>query len=1745
MRINGKRIWALVLSLAILCTLLPAGTVLAAEELDYAAVDAVFELIDQVEAGPEKRNTTQEEKTEAAMQIVLASDSYVEDSLERSGNSFTWWTDSGIRCIYSPRMRKIRSEMTGKGEDKIENEPVATRGGTPEGNQVYLIGPYYGYDSNFTNQYKNEARRVAAAIGDTDGYTLYSGEAATIDKVAEAVSNGAVVFFDSHGTTDYENPNDEYDFITGATCSYMCLTSTAGLTTEDYEDGAAYDSEGAFVNGAAIANHMTGDSPNGLLWMAICLGMGTDGMYAPLRDKGVEVVYGYSESVTFNGDYLYEETFWEKMNTGSTVSEAVAEMKSKWGNWDWSVPIAEANGYNDGYATISEAREDFIAFPVVVSDEDSWPGQRTGSSYGADSLQNVQSTYSLGEVQEIVTPTDPRAILEEAYALGAGEELDYEATLTGKITTVTTAYNAQYGNVTVIMEVAGCEDMPIKCYRLEGSGADQIGVGDTITVTGTIVNYQHSSGDLEVEFAQGCRLVSWEDTGNGDSGSGDSGSTEPSDPFLPEGDISGSYYIAAQRNDVWFYMTNDLGTASNKRYQAEDTDMSSLPATIANPEAAKTFSVIDNGNGTYCISNEAGYLTWSAGNTGIFTSSKPEALNLDMIRNSDGTVSFTFFSGNDNADRFLSLNATAGNNYFAWYKAGQLPNLKLVPVVAGETVICQHENTTTTTVDATCTEDGSTTVTCDDCGATVSTTVIEAPGHGDENDDGICDTCQAELGTGEAITYVGVLMNTAPATGDVIFIGNGTNIMSDHASGVKMAYETGAIDGGTLTLTDTMAILEVAIDAEGYYTFYNEENHGYLTSAPAGNGLSFAEKSDYSLWTVESAGSGLFYIKNVNAAYNGNKNQSLEFYSGFTTYGHKDTAIYQMSLYKRAELSDDCQHTETTVTGAKEATCNLPGYTGDTVCASCGHLICQGEAIEAKGHTMVDGLCAVCGAATMVTAPEAGVAYKWGIEQNNLGKTLYFAGDMNGYYGATTDNYAEATDVYLEETEGGYHVTFTNAEGAKKYVNMVQSGEHNNFIIADAAETVYAYDAAYNTLTAALGEATCYIGTYGNYSTFSVSLYDKITNSFPTHFYVLDVDQGGDEPEEIIPMDAPQAEVQVNEATGAYYLTWNEDSNATAYEIYRATKKTGTYTLVDTVDGAYWEDASASVGKTYYYKVGAVNENEPGYNSQLSSPVSMTQRCVAPMVIAENDAESGRVALSWDKVNGAKKYDVYRATSPDGKYSKLTTTSKTSYTDTKGSVGVTYFYKVRAVASSSSYNSTYSFIVSGFRICATPEIKVKLDATTGKPVLSWDKVTGAVSYEILRWLPGESDAITLQQQTGLTYTDTTVPVDSYCEYMVIARGTATEFDSAVSEIAAVMTGLARVSVGGYTEEVGGKPVVEWSDAEGAVAYEVYRATKSSGTYKLVDTVEKTFYQDETASAGKSYYYKIVALGRQGRSAMSGYVKVACDCAQPELTVGVDAKTGKPKLSWNKISGAKKYEIYRASSEDGKYSKVTTTTKTSYVDKKPSLGKEYFYKIRAVASSSSYNSIYSFVESGQAVCAAPAVSVKVDSATGDIVVSWGKVSGADNYSIWRSEDVIEGGEMVEVAVQAGTKYIDTSVQAGRTYMYAVRALDEDDGLNSASGFSKTILAVCGKPALTGDRGESGKPELIWELDEEAEYYIVYRATSASGTYKEIHRTQDGYCEDTTAKSGKTYYYKIVAVAGDSKSAKSSYVKIKSK
>ena len=105
--------------------------------------------------------------------------------------------------------------------------------------------------------------------------------------------------------------------------------------------------------------------------------------------------------------------------------------------------------------------------------------------------------------------TTPEQIVNAVYDLAPGAFLDGTFTLTGVITKVDTAYSTQYKNVTVTIVVDNMTDKPVMCYRLQGTGADVIKVGDTITVSGQLKKY-HKDGQPDIpEFDAGCTLVSY------------------------------------------------------------------------------------------------------------------------------------------------------------------------------------------------------------------------------------------------------------------------------------------------------------------------------------------------------------------------------------------------------------------------------------------------------------------------------------------------------------------------------------------------------------------------------------------------------------------------------------------------------------------------------------------------------------------------------------------------------------------------------------------------------------------------------------------------------------------------------------------------------------------------------------------------------------------------------------------------------------------------------------------------------------------------------------------------------------------------------------------------------------------------------------------------------------------------------------------------------------------------------------
>ena len=116
-------------------------------------------------------------------------------------------------------------------------------------------------------------------------------------------------------------------------------------------------------------------------------------------------------------------------------------------------------------------------------------------------------------------------------------------------------------------------------------------------------------------------------------------------------------------------------------------------------------------------------------------------------------------------------------------------------------------------------------------------------------------------------------------------------------------------------------------------------------------------------------------------------------------------------------------------------------------------------------------------------------------------------------------------------------------------------------------------------------------------------------------------------------------------------------SGAIKYGIYMKNAN-GKYTWIKTVTGTSWTTGTAQYGKAYSYKVWAVGSSN-SITSEYSSAVNVTndKKLQTPSNVKIKTNKNGKFTISWNKVIGADKYEVYVLDSKTNKYKLIKTTS--------------------------------------------------------------------------------------------------------------------------------------------------------------------------------------------------------------------------------------------------------------------------------------------------------------------------------------------------------------------------------------------------------------------------------------------------------------------------------------------------------
>lgn len=199
-----------------------------------------------------------------------------------------------------------------------------------------------------------------------------------------------------------------------------------------------------------------------------------------------------------------------------------------------------------------------------------------------------------------------------------------------------------------------------------------------------------------------------------------------------------------QPNESTVSLTFDANKANRTEFSTSKQVWAQNGITFTNNKASSTNNIADYGAPVRLYANSSISITVDGNITKIVFDCN-ESGHATALKNSIGDAATV------NSDKVtVVLDGTASQFTVAKLSAQvRLDSL----TVTYEVSACAHENTTTETIDATCTKDGSETVICDDCGATVSTTTLPA-GHkyvGEITNEATCEsdgvmtyTCQNE-----------------------------------------------------------------------------------------------------------------------------------------------------------------------------------------------------------------------------------------------------------------------------------------------------------------------------------------------------------------------------------------------------------------------------------------------------------------------------------------------------------------------------------------------------------------------------------------------------------------------------------------------------------------------------------------------------------------------------------------------------------------------------------------------------------------------------------------------------------------------------------------------------------------------------------------------------------------------------------------------------------------------------------------
>lgn len=429
---------------------------------------------------------------------------------------------------------------------------------------------------------------------------------------------------------------------------------------------------------------------------------------------------------------------------------------------------------------------------------------------------------------------------------------------------------------------------------------------------------------------------------------------------------------------------------------------------------------------------------------------------------------------------------------------------------------------------------------------------------------------------------------------------------------------------------------------------------------------------------------------------------------------------------------------------------------------------------------------------------------------------------------------------------------------------------------------------------------------------------------------------------------------------------------------------------------------------------------------------------------------------------------------------------------------------------------------------------VSIASTYNSAKLSWNKVSGAIGYEIYRSNSSTGTYTRVANITSgstLSWTNSSLLTGTTYYYKIRAVYSGGKY-SAYSAVQSVRPMLANASGLKASSPTYNSVKLSWNSVPNASGYEVHRATSPSGAYTLIKSTTARSLTDTNLNTGTTYYYKVRAYRTvSGNKVYSDFTAISS--AKPVLTIPGNVKTkasayNTAKLTWGSVKGATGYNIYRSTSSGGEYTKVGTTTGRSYNDNTLEPYTTYYYKIRAyrTVNGEQVEGPDSLIKTASTVLLKPVIAKSAAALPLGIKLSWKAVPGATSYEIQRS--TAKTGTYTSIGTTSNLTYTDEGLDAGKTYYYKIRACRNTTGTTVYGPYSAIKPAKAPTAVPVSFKAAQALPlgiKLSWKGVTGADGYEIHRSTSKTGTYTLVGTTSELSFTDEGLEAGKTYYYKV--------------------